>query len=102
VTASRSESIGVIFSISESSDPREGVVKVLDAVTNQPLLVYPISVLLTLSKEGARATTSRGRLEILDTRKDHPVQSNGALFTALRRYVQRARGRAPRRGRSEA
>lgn len=81
--------IGLIFTLVPSG-AKEAIARVVDIESEESLAIPPLSVLLTLGP-GPRATFTRGKLMLLDTRETFPLQSSAALFHALEAYIARAR-----------
>jgi hypothetical protein len=84
--------IAIVLKVVVQADTGAGMLQLSNLDTMAPLEVEPLSFVLTLERE-PDVTFSRGQLRSLDGTVSYPIQSNAAMFEALRAYVARAESR---------
>jgi hypothetical protein len=81
--------IALILNISPGEVRGSGLMRITNADTRGALAVQRGSFLLTLEWE-PNATFTRGHLRLLGDSVRYPIQSNTALFEALKDYIARS------------
>lgn len=79
------DQIELLLRLSPQNGPKCGNVSVSDLETSEVLPLRPLVFVLTLRRE-PDLTFARGQLRTADG-NSYPIQTNAALFGALRRYV---------------